>query len=167
MDTKSQLQKIAQLKSSTNLVLRETDDSASQVSSQAPVPRQPCPPPRTDIPDFIFNYGVGRFDVELAEEYAYEDPSALKAFQKVWKHLIWWWNWKIKLQHPLNKEEKVQVKLCFAGLSDEMIHYRETHERGLRSAERNDLFNRIAVVLNWAEGTTGGKLPFTSTSTSS
>ncbi|KAL2786986.1 hypothetical protein BJX66DRAFT_311910 [Aspergillus keveii] len=161
MDTKSQLQKVAQMKSSANLVLNEMemDDSHSVVSFPTTVPSHTCPPPRTDIPDYIFNNGMGRFDVALAEEYAYADTSDLKAFEKVWKHLIWWWNWKIKLQAPLTKEEKAQVKECVAGLSDEMIYYRDTTERGRKSAQRNDLFNRIAIVLNWAEGSTGGKLP--------
>jgi hypothetical protein len=63
MDTKSQLQKVAQMKSSANLVLNEMkmDDSASMVSFPSTVPSQACPPPRTDIPDFIFNNGMGRF----------------------------------------------------------------------------------------------------------
>jgi hypothetical protein len=63
MDTKSQLQKVAQMKSSANLVLNEIemDDSDSVVSFQSTVPSQTGPPPRTDIPDFIFNNGMGRF----------------------------------------------------------------------------------------------------------
>jgi hypothetical protein len=61
MDTKSQLQKIAQLNSSANLVLPEMDNSASEVSSPATVPKQGYAPARTDIPDFIFNNGLGRF----------------------------------------------------------------------------------------------------------
>jgi hypothetical protein len=67
MDTKSQLQKVAQMKSSANLVLNEMemDDSHSVVSFPTTVPSHTCPPPRTDIPDYIFNNGMGRFGKSL------------------------------------------------------------------------------------------------------
>ncbi|CEN61102.1 hypothetical protein ASPCAL07767 [Aspergillus calidoustus] len=158
MDTKSQLQKIAQLKSSANLVLPEMDNSASEVSTPATVPKQGYAPARTDIPDFIFNNGLGRFDVRLAEEYVYADMPDLKTFEKLWTHLSWRWN-KHWLKSPLTREEKAQVRVCISELGKEMVEYRNTKERGGRSADRNDLFNRIAIVLNWVEGGTGGKLP--------
>jgi len=168
MDSQSQLKRISQLKSSVNLVLpiATTKEQRPQVTA---LPERPKPKPkaktaaamkRTEVPDFIFNDGLGRFNVDLAEDYTYSDMSGLKVFEKLWKGLLQWWTWNIKLVRPLTKEEKGEVQKCLAGLSEEILEYQSIAKRGQPSRRRNDLYNRVAMVLNWAENSTRRKLPF-------
>ncbi|KAL2833176.1 hypothetical protein BJY01DRAFT_253594 [Aspergillus pseudoustus] len=118
IDSQTQLKRISQLKSSVNLVLPTTKEQCPQATA---LPELPKPPKtgamkRTEIPGFIFNDGVGRFDVDLAEDYTYSDMSGLKVFEKLWKGLLQWWTWNIKLVRALTKEEKAEVAACLAGL---------------------------------------------------
>ncbi|KAL3457008.1 hypothetical protein BJX64DRAFT_293520 [Aspergillus heterothallicus] len=164
MNDQTQLKRISLLKSSTNLALPNSMSPDTVIPTSRPVtPNQAERPQgvkRTEIPDFIFTDGSGRFDVGLAEEYTYSDASGLKLFEKLWKDLLQWWTWNIKLVRSLTKDEKAQVEACLAGLSEEILVYRSSRRRGQPSPERNDLFNRVAMVLNWAEKSTRRKLPF-------